>query len=140
MKLIVSGGKKLAAQLTKLPKQFMDASAEGQLQAQQAVLKLAKSWAPFEEGTLEESGFIQGPSYTNKSVSVTVGFGGAATPYMVAQHEGVYNHPGLNSKTKNPGRAAQGRRKFLELAVQELSQKTRDTIVKVINRFLRSGR
>lgn len=129
---------KLEAELRKLPKQFRDASAVGQFNAAQDVMAVSKTRAPFEHGDLEKAAFVDPVKYTAQSV--VIGMGYAGVPYMVRQHEDLsYNHPGLDSKTADPGRASQGQPKFLESAVNDGARDTERTIREAIDYFLRTG-
>lgn len=141
MKLTITGQKELSATLRKLPKQMLDATAVGEYNAAQAVMAVAKARAPFESGALEESAWVSDIKYSAQSASVQMGFGGDATPYMVAQHENEsYQHPGTSTKTTNLGRAAQGRAKFLSSAIEDMAKETAATIRAAVNRFIRTGR
>lgn len=47
----------------------------------------SKHIVPFEQGTLSGSGTVFAPEYTANSVTVRLGYGGAAQAYAVVQHE-----------------------------------------------------
>lgn len=137
MKFVLSTNK-LEAQLRKLPKQFRDASAVGQFNAAQDIMAVSKTRAPFEHGDLEKAAFVDDIKYTALSAAVDMGYSGV--PYMVRQHEDLsYNHPGVDSKTANPGRAAQGQPKFLETAINDGASNTEQAIRNAIDYFLRTG-
>lgn len=61
----------------------------------------AKRVTPVDIGTLRGSGTVLPPVINGTKVSVTLGFGGAASAYAMVQHEGYFNH-------------VVGQRKFLE--------------------------
>ena len=133
------GSSELQATLRRLPKQMLDASAVGQHNAAQDVMALSVTRAPFEEGDLEKSAFVSDVRYGGASASVDYGYSGPA--YLVRQHEDLsLSHPGLDTRTSNPGRAAQGQAKFLESAQNEMSSQTERTIAAAVDYFLRTGR
>jgi hypothetical protein len=138
MKFSISGSDELKGQIRKLPKQFKDASAVGQANAAQDIMALSKTRAPYEDGDLEAGAFVGDVDYTAHSVVVDFGYEGV--PYLARQHEDLtLNHPGLKSKTKNPGRAAQGEAKFLESAMNDLDRSAQRSVAKAIDFFLRTG-
>lgn len=62
-----------------------------------------QSRVPVDTGTLRASGRVQQPKISGENVTVTLGYGGAASAYALIQHEATwFNHPG------------QGRAKYLE--------------------------
>ena len=67
------------------------------------IINSAKAITPVDTGTLKGSGHVQMPDISGNSVTVTVGFGGAASNYA------IYVHENLNSFHKPPTTA-----KFLE--------------------------
>lgn len=141
MTFVIKGFEKLQAQLRKLPKEMLDATAAGQFNAAQEIMALAKSRAPFEHGTLEESAYVADPRYGSASATVEMGFGGDAGPYMLMQHENMeYQHPGEKSQTSDPGRAAQGQAKFLESAINDSEEDARAAIAEAVNYYIRTGR
>jgi hypothetical protein len=135
----IKGHDEIIKKFRRYPKHFLDAAAVGEFNAGQVIMKLSKSWAPFEHGDLEKSAFVNLPRITAMSVLVEIGYYGIQ--YLERQHEDTsYQHPGKYSKTKNRGRAAQGQSKFLESAVQELEAQSRQIVANAINYFIRTGR
>ena len=60
-------------------------------------------WVPKDTGALETSGRVLPPQMEGATATVTLGFGGAAIPYALIQHEAQhFKHPG------------QGQAKYLE--------------------------
>lgn len=130
--------KSMVQTLRRLPRQMTDATAVGQFNAAQKTMVLAKSRAPFEEGDLESKAFVDDVRYTAHGAAVDFGFEGP--DYLIRQHEDLdYNHPGIYSKTSDPGRAAQGQPKFLESAMNDTERQTRQIIAKAVADFLRTG-
>lgn len=77
----------------------------------QRVMNAAKGLAPVQTGVLKTSGLVLLPEITSDGVSVTLGFGGAASDYAEVQHEELsYYH-------KPPTQA-----KFLEQPLLEAAQ------------------
>ncbi len=57
------------------------------------ILRAAKIITPVKTGVLKGSGFVGMPQYSGASVTVDIGFGGAASAYAVIQHEELdYKH------------------------------------------------
>ncbi len=134
----VAGIAEVKAQIKRLPKQFRDASAVGQFNAAQVTVELAKTRAPFEHGALEAAAFVEFPRFTAAGVVVDFGFSGL--DYIAVQHENTdFNHPGLGSRTSNPGRAAQGQPKFLETAMSDTEDDTVRSVEAAVDYFIRNG-
>lgn len=138
MKVTIKGSDEIISRFRKYPKQFIDAAAVGEFNAGQQTMALSKTRAPYEHGDLEKAAFVEFPKISMFSVLVEIGYYGI--PYIAAQHENHYNHPGLYSKTKNRGRAAQGQRQFLATAVADRIKQNQQVIKEAINYFLRTGR
>jgi len=126
------------AQLRRLPKQFLDASAIGQYNAAQDVMEVSQAQAPFEFGALSDAAFVEDPTFTAQSANVEFGYSGP--DYIVRQHETEdYNHPGLDSRTSDKGRAQQGRDHFLSNPMNEMAGKSADTIAEAVAEFVATG-
>lgn len=68
------------------------------------------NYVPKDDGILAASGFVRKPVIEKGSISVTLGYGGAAKAYAAVQHENLdFHHPALN----RPGGFA-GQPKYLE--------------------------
>lgn len=66
-----------------MPKRIGDALwAEAEL-----TMTEAKELCPVMDGTLIDSGHVEPPEYNGDGISVTMGFGGAASAYALAVHE-----------------------------------------------------
>lgn len=55
----------------------------------EAIMALSNEHAPADEGILRASGFVKKPKLRGRNTTVTIGYGGAAKAYALAQHEGV---------------------------------------------------
>jgi hypothetical protein len=53
------------------------------------IMTESKSNVPVDLGVLRASGRVQSPVYTDRSVTVTLSYGGAASAYAVYVHEGI---------------------------------------------------
>jgi hypothetical protein len=136
---IIKGADEIISRFRRYPKDFLDAAAVGEYNAAQDVMALSKTRAPYEHGDLEKAAFVEVPKFTTHSVLVEIGYSGI--PYIARQHEDLsYNHPGLGSKTSNPGRASQGQAKFLETAVRDRLKESRQIVAAAINYFIRTGK
>jgi hypothetical protein len=64
------------------------------------ILRAAKVLTPVDTGVLKGSGFVNRPEVTGAEVSVTLGFGGAASAYAEVQHEELsyYHKPPTQAK------------------------------------------
>jgi hypothetical protein len=51
------------------------------------VMTAAKRDTPVDQGTLRASGHVQPPRVRGDTMSITLGFGGAASAYALVQHE-----------------------------------------------------
>ena len=65
----------------------------------ESIMSGAKKQVPVETGTLRNSGFVELPEESSGTLSVTIGFGGAAAPYALRQHEDLtFHHKEGNAK------------------------------------------
>lgn len=64
------------------------------------ILRAAKAITPVDTGVLKGSGFVNLPVHSGSAVSVTLGFGGAASAYAEVQHEELsyYHTPPTQAK------------------------------------------
>lgn len=60
-----------------------------------------RNYVPVDLGVLRSSGFVNPPVRSGKEVSVTIGFGGAASAYALAVHE----HPSTHSPPSWQGKS-----------------------------------
>lgn len=59
------------------------------------IMTASKRITPVDTGTLRSSGHVQSPKQTLNRMSITLGFGGAASAYAIIQHERTdYKHRG----------------------------------------------
>lgn len=139
MKVHIKGVDELIARIQRLPKQFADATAVGEFNAAQEVMKLSKSRAPFEFGALEKAAFVELPKFTAHGVNIEIGYHGV--PYIEAQHETEwYSHPGKFSRTKNRARASQGQHRFLASALTDMEGRVKQVVAQAVAYFLKTGR
>jgi hypothetical protein len=53
-----------------------------------------RDYVPVDLGTLRASGTVEGPEVAGTKLTVTLGYGGAASAYALVQHEAMhFNHP-----------------------------------------------
>lgn len=90
----VTGTEKLQQALTDLAQRATPALAAALSQEAETIMTTSKqSFVPVDLGVLRDSGFVQAPDVSGSSVSVTMGFGGAAEAYALVQHERLdYHH------------------------------------------------
>ena len=75
--------------------------------AEEIMTDSKQNYVPVITGTLRASGFVQEPVVFNKTVTVTLGFGGAASAYAAAVHEAPNNWgQGKNKYLSKPMNAA----------------------------------
>jgi hypothetical protein len=138
---------KLNARLTRFPKEAQGATAIGMFAAAQDVMELARSRAPIgpdpsKDHSDRQPGKLRAAAYARyerlmggASVSVDMGFEGTFSDrgspqrYMTIQHENMqYEHP------------QGGQAKFLESAVDDMTQQTKQTIAAYVQAWLRTGK
>lgn len=83
-------------------------------EAETIMTRSKREFVPVDEGTLRSSGHVQDPVRRGKEVSVTMAYGGAASPYALAVHEhpSKFSPPSWEGKGVTggvQGRDAQGR-------------------------------
>lgn len=117
------------------------AVARGLTQHAETVMTLSKQdFVPVGTGALRASGHVETPIIGSDHVSVTLGFGGPATPYALAVHENPRSG-------KTGGRSPSGKRytyswarigewKYLETPMKHLAPKVLDTLRLVIQRMI----
>ncbi len=76
--------------LTSVP----EAVAAAVYQEAEAIMTDSKAnYVPVDTGVLRDSGFVTTPEVEGQTVSVTLGYGGAASAYALVQHERMdYHH------------------------------------------------
>lgn len=74
------------------------------------------NYVPVDTGVLKSSGYVQEPVIDGESISVTLGYGGAASAYAAVQHEDLsYKH-------------TVGGPKYLELPLMDAQDRIREAI------------
>ena len=63
-------------------------------QSANKIMTASKKIAPVDTGNLRASGFVEQPKIKGDTVTVTMGYGGAAVDYAVYVHEGTHNMQG----------------------------------------------
>lgn len=108
---------------------------------EQEVMALSKQRAPYEFGTLVGNAFVDEPNIRNGKFSIEFGYKSddpLETYIMIRQHEDPdFQHPGKDSKSPDPARAAQGEFKYLESAVREKERSVKEFVEDKINQFIR---
>jgi hypothetical protein len=62
------------------------------VEAQNIMSKSKDKYVPVDTSTLKNSGFVKLPEITGNKVSITLGYGGAASEYALAVHEHLSEH------------------------------------------------
>lgn len=77
-----------------------DAMGQALYQEANDIIREAEVLTPFDEGTLQGSAFVNLPEVSGASVSVTLGYGQAASAYAEVQHEELsyYHKPPTQAK------------------------------------------
>lgn len=119
----LSGDKELKAKLRQLGAAALPAGAASLFDSATNIMAISRGqYVPVETGTLRASGFVQPPDFEGKSVSVYLGYGGAAAPYALAVHENprAGKTGGVSPSGKKYKRWAQvGQWKYLEQPLNE---------------------
>ena len=107
MRLTITGDEHLKALLAK--DQLPGLARALHVEAER-IMTSAKRLAPVDKGTLRASGHVEDPIRFGKFVTVTLGFGGAASAYALVQHERLdYRHTvGQAKYLEQPMREAEG--------------------------------
>lgn len=119
----LSGDRELKAKLQQLGMAALPAGGRSLFESAENIMAISKEqYVPVETGTLRASGFVQPPDITGKSVSVYLGYGGAAAPYALAVHENprAGKTGGISPSGKKYKRwAAVGGWKYIETPLNE---------------------
>jgi hypothetical protein len=93
--LTITGTEALSAALMQTGPRFQQAAASGLFVEAEAIMADSKEhYVPVDTGTLKNSGHVQLPEIDGTTVTVQMGYGGAAEAYAVVQHERLeFNHP-----------------------------------------------
>lgn len=94
MSLQIEGVDVVVAGLEALLGKIPEAAAAALFQEGEAIMADAKAnYVPVDTGVLRASGMVAAPEIDGNTVSVAMGFGGAASAYALVQHERLdYHH------------------------------------------------
>ena len=87
--LVLTGMDKFTATLRRLAAQAPAFAGTALRREGERIMTDAKRRTPVDTGALRASGHVQGPAFSGSAATVTLGFGGAATPYAVYVHENL---------------------------------------------------
>jgi hypothetical protein len=117
--------------LTELEKMIVEAGPEALLLASQAVanesqiiFRNSQRIVPVATGTLRRSGVLDAPKQSGKSITVEMGYGGAANAYALKQHEDL-------SLRHKEGKSA----KYLEKPLMERAKNLREVLLRKMQRY-----
>lgn len=86
--LSITGMETVRANLKQYGERAMALGGQALYQEAEIVMTDAKeNYVPVDQGILRASGFVNPPQADGDEVSVTMGFGGAASDYAIVQHE-----------------------------------------------------
>lgn len=141
----IKGGKELTAAIRALGPAAIHAAARAMTFSAEAIMTVSKSqYVPVETGTLRGSGFVKPAETTRNSVSVTLGYGGAAAPYALSVHENprAGKTGGMSPGGKKYKRWAKtGEWKYLETPVKaNLDNVYRELKIELDKAMARGGR
>lgn len=134
------GGKQIISKLRKTRDDSPEAAGNALLAAGFGIMQLAKELAPYEEGDLENSGYVKDPTRAGTAGAVVeLGFGGRAGDYVQVQHENeAYNHPGERALAL--GVTKVGIAKWLEQAIAIRLHQSRRIIQDHYRHFVQTGK
>lgn len=93
-KVSVDGLEKLSAVLARMGPNALEAAQAAMADEMDSIMEEAKRRTPVDVGTLKGSGSVFPPERVGDQITVTAGFGGAASDYAVVVHEDLNaNHP-----------------------------------------------
>lgn len=94
------GGEEVMRALRLLGEKAPNAMGAALYQESNDIIREAKVLTPFREGTLAGSAFVNHPNVSGAEVSVTLGYGQAASAYAEVQHEELsyYHKPPTQAK------------------------------------------
>lgn len=101
------------------------------IEAELIMAKSKQEHVPVDLGTLRSSGFVNDAERRGKNVSVTMGYGGAASAYALAIHETPSKHDPPSWKGKDVEFHPEGRSsKYLEIPFYEALEGMDERIAK----------
>ncbi len=121
MTFVMAGAEALKARLLSLAQSIPQQVAAALYQEAEIEMTEAKARTPVDTGTLRDSGHVNLPQLVGGEVSVTMGFGGAASAYAVIVHEDL---EAIHTS---------GQAKFLESVLQESAPYLAERIAKRID-------
>ena len=140
MKIEIQGGEQVAAALAKLGAEAPTALGVGLTQWAEAVMADSKAnYVPVDTGALRASGTVSRPEMTATTVSLTLGYGGAAAPYALSVHENprAGKTGGVSPRGKRYRTWARvGEWKFLESPVKLHAVKLRDFLARALTQAI----
>lgn len=113
----VTGTEEMAQVLKQLSERAAPAMAKALTNEAERIMGEAKDLCPVDTGTLKASGHVQEPELIGERVSVTMGFGGAASDYAIIVHEDLSAYHPV------------GQAKFLEQPLMEAAGSMESRIV-----------
>lgn len=117
----LSGKDAVLANLRKSVDDIRSSAGTGLTSAAEAIIAESKDIAPYDDGDLYDSAFVDPPKVAGKTTTVDLGYRGL--PYIIDQHESLhYHHPN--------GKQA----KFLEKPMMEQAPKTLNRIAAEIRK------
>jgi hypothetical protein len=116
------GDREVKEKLRQLGLRALPAGAQSLFESAENIMTISKDqYVPVETGTLKASGFVRPPETRRSTVTVTLGYGGAAQGYALAVHENprAGKTGGVSPSGKKYKRWAQvGEWKYLQTPVQ----------------------
>jgi hypothetical protein len=96
----VKGLDKVVASIQNLAGDIQRELAAVLYQEGEGLITEAKQEVPVDTGVLRASGYVRWPEYQGSTVTVQVGFGGAAAPYALLVHENLESRHNPPTKAK----------------------------------------
>lgn len=132
MKIELLGAKELGTLLARSGPAAIPALTQALNEEAQLGMRASQKIVPHADGILRGSGTIQPPVISGHTVSITMGYGGAAKRYALAQHELPLTHP----DPTNPKSSPLGQMKYLEAPMRARLKNIEKNIAKRIERIL----
>lgn len=131
--LELEGADKFIKRLRKASKDAPKLLARGMNVEAEKIMTKAKRNTPVDTGTLRASGHVRSPVLGRRSVTIELGFGGAASAYALAVHE----HPSEHSPPSWSGGVSfgVGGPKYLERAVRDSAKSFGRNIARNVDLF-----
>lgn len=126
-------------EITKWPKTVKQVAGRAMFKAaHNPIMRASQDAVPVDLGTLRDSGFVDQPDIDAHSVSVRMGYGGAAKAYALAVHENPSQHdpPSWGGRKVVPRPGGQGGPKYLERPFREHQDDVTRLVAKAIRKAL----